>query len=109
MREEPLTPHNKRSSRSPAQPRGKPPLRWLAGALGAAFAIGFALGILPILIPGVIAIIVRKRLDAKAWLITALSAALTFLFSGVLVAIAAIRLLVWIMDFILVAVGLARP
>lgn len=109
MQEEPLTAHNKRPSSTPAQSRAKPPLRWLAGALGAAFAIGFALGIAPILIPGAIAIIVRKRIDAKAWLITALSAALTFLLSGVLVAIAAVRLLVWLMDFILVAVGLSRP
>lgn len=109
MQEEPLTAHNQRASPARAQTRGKPPLRWLAGALGAAFAIGFALGIAPILIPGVIAIIVRKRLDAKAWLITAISAALTFLLSGVLVAIAAIRLLIWLMDFILVAAGLSRP
>lgn len=109
MPEEPLTAHNERLSPTPAQSRGKPPLRWLAGALGAAFAIGFALGIAPILIPGVIAIIVRKRIDAKAWLITAISTALTFLLSGVLVAIAAARLFVWLMDFILVAVGLARP
>lgn len=78
---------------------------------GALAAIGFALGLLPIIPPLIVTIVaaVKRKIRGKSWIWAVAGFGLCFLLSGALLATAIINLLWTLFMYITVAVGLTPP